>query len=114
MDPISAEAISAVLVPLATGAAGEAGKQALDRLVTFVRARFGSRGLGRGQPPRLPLGAPAPALALEQLPDVEGVAGQPEGARRPVVVGPARYGDPVLPGAGGTLGSASGRRGPPR
>ncbi|SHN29845.1 hypothetical protein [Cryptosporangium aurantiacum] len=45
MDPISAAALSAVLVPLATGAAGEAGKLALDRLVTFVRDRF-----GRGSP----------------------------------------------------------------
>lgn len=41
MDPITAAAIGAVLVPLANGAAGEAGKQVLNRLVSFLGARFG-------------------------------------------------------------------------
>ena len=41
MDPITAAAVGAILVPLANGAAGEAGKQALNRLVSFLGARFG-------------------------------------------------------------------------
>jgi hypothetical protein len=41
MDPITAAAVGAILVPLANGAAGEAGKQALARLVSYLGTRFG-------------------------------------------------------------------------
>ncbi|GIF04752.1 SEFIR domain-containing protein [Actinoplanes siamensis] len=41
MDPITAGVVAATVVPLASGAAGEAGKQAWASLSTFVRDRFG-------------------------------------------------------------------------
>lgn len=41
MDPITAGILAATAVPLASGAAGEAGKQAWSSLVAFVRQRFG-------------------------------------------------------------------------
>ncbi|MEV7231039.1 hypothetical protein AB0M79_29080 [Polymorphospora sp. NPDC051019] len=41
MDPITAGILSATLVPLAAGAAGEAGRQAWESLTSFVRDRFG-------------------------------------------------------------------------
>jgi hypothetical protein len=41
VDPITAGILTATLVPLANGVAGEAGKQAWGSLVTFVRNRFG-------------------------------------------------------------------------
>ena len=53
MDPITSAALSTVIVPLASGAAGEAGKQAWATLTTFVKAR-----LGRESPP---------AAAIEQI-----------------------------------------------
>ena len=41
MDPITAGILAATAVPLASGVAGEAGKQAWGSLVAFVRHRFG-------------------------------------------------------------------------
>ncbi|MEV0732314.1 hypothetical protein [Polymorphospora sp. NPDC050346] len=41
MDPITAGILAATLVPLANGAAGEAGRQAWESLTLFVRNRFG-------------------------------------------------------------------------
>ena len=41
MDPITAGIVAATVVPLASGAAGEAGKQAWESLSAFVRDRFG-------------------------------------------------------------------------
>ena len=41
MDPLTAGALATTVVPLVSGAAGEAGKQAWASLVGFVRARFG-------------------------------------------------------------------------
>ncbi|MEV0733973.1 hypothetical protein [Polymorphospora sp. NPDC050346] len=41
MDPITAGILAATLVPLANGAAGEAGRQAWESLTSFVRNRFG-------------------------------------------------------------------------
>jgi len=43
MDPITAGIITATAVPLAAGAAGEAGKQAWQSLASFVRGRFGQQ-----------------------------------------------------------------------
>jgi hypothetical protein len=41
MDPITAVILSATLVPLASGAAGEAGKQAWATMASYVKTRFG-------------------------------------------------------------------------
>jgi hypothetical protein len=41
MDPITAGIVTATVIPLAAGAAGEAGKQAWLSLASFVRGRFG-------------------------------------------------------------------------
>jgi hypothetical protein len=41
MDPITSAALAATLVPLVTGAAGEAGRSAWASLAGFVRSRFG-------------------------------------------------------------------------
>lgn len=41
MDPITAGILTATVMPLASGAAGEAGKQVWGSLVAFVRDRFG-------------------------------------------------------------------------
>lgn len=56
MDAIAADLLTTTVVPLASGAAGAAGKQAWASLVAFIRGRFG--------------GDAAPmAEALEQHPD---------------------------------------------
>ncbi|WP_213453511.1 hypothetical protein [Rhizomonospora bruguierae] len=41
MDPVTAGVLAATVVPLASGAAGEAGKQAWNSLLTAFRRRFG-------------------------------------------------------------------------
>jgi hypothetical protein len=41
MDPATAGVLAATVVPLASGLAGEAGRQAWNSLVATVRARFG-------------------------------------------------------------------------
>ena len=43
MDPITAAALSTTLMPLVSGAAGEAGKKAWESLAAFVGKRFGRR-----------------------------------------------------------------------
>ena len=43
MDPITAAALSATVMPLVSGAAGEAGKKAWESLAAFVGKRFGRR-----------------------------------------------------------------------
>lgn len=57
MDPITAAVLAATVVPLASGAAGEAGKQAWSSLVGYLRTKSARDG------------APAEAEALERQPD---------------------------------------------
>ncbi|MEV0394632.1 hypothetical protein [Polymorphospora rubra] len=57
MDPITAAVLAATVVPLASGAAGEAGRQAWVSLTAFLRTRFGQGA------------APAAAAAVERQPD---------------------------------------------
>lgn len=57
MDPITAGVLAATVVPLASGAAGEAGKQAWSSLVSCLKTRFA------------PDQAPTDAVVLEQRPD---------------------------------------------
>jgi hypothetical protein len=58
VDPITAAALATTVVPLVSGAAGEAGKQAWTSLAAFVRARFGREAA-----------SVAAAEALERQPD---------------------------------------------
>ncbi|BCJ66834.1 hypothetical protein [Polymorphospora rubra] len=57
VDPVTAAVLAATVVPLASGAAGEAGRQAWVSLASVLRTRF-----GRGP-------APVAADALERAPD---------------------------------------------